>query len=132
MVDPAEVQPAADGVQGGGVVGDDLDERGADGCAAAQPQHHGWCLGAGRVGQLACRVRAAGVEQAAVHVEHGHLVAGQRRGRRLLGQPAAVGGHQLDDREVHRLLVELQQQRQRDADADRGGDRQEQGRAEGA
>ena len=52
VVDPAEIQPAADGVEGGGVVLHDLDERRANGCPAAHPQYDGWCLGAGRVGQF--------------------------------------------------------------------------------
>jgi hypothetical protein len=75
-VDAAEVQPATDGVQGGGVVVNDLDERGADSGPAAQSQYDGWCLGGGRVRQPDLQGAGAGVQQAPVHVEDGRLVAG--------------------------------------------------------
>ena len=99
-----------------GVVGEHHHERRSDGRPAAQPEHDRRSFGVARVGQERLQGARSGVEHAAVDVEDADLVAAQA-GRVGQGAQPTVDRQELDDAEVHRLLVDLEQQRERDADA---------------
>ena len=92
-----------------GIVADHLDEGRSQGGAAPEPQHDDGRAGLARVGQASLQGAGARIKQAAVNVEDRDVIAGQGgRGRVLLVPPVSTWD-QLDDGEIHGLLVELQQ-----------------------
>ena len=108
-VEAAEVEPAAAIGESVGIVADHLDEGRSQGGAASEPQHDDGRAGLARVGQAGLQGAGTRVKQAAVHIQDRDVMAGQGgRGRVLLEAPV-VARDQLDDGEVHGLLVELQQ-----------------------
>ena len=79
------------------------------------------------IGESSLEGLRAGVVEAPVDVEQGHGAARQAVGERSLDEPAVRPWDDLRHGEVERLAVQLEHERQDDADSDRGRHREQEG-----
>ena len=128
--DSTQQQPAAHLVQLGAVGREDLVGGDAQGGPAPEPQHDDRRRGALRIRQQGSERARARVVETPVDVQQRHLVPDERGRRGPLGELPIGLRRELNDPEVERLAVQLQEQGQGHADADGGGDRQEERRQE--